>query len=533
MNPKVSICIPAFKQPELLRRTLQSVIIQSFDDYEIIITDDSPDVSVENIVKEFLPENKIRYYRNPTIKGSPENWNEAVRHASGEYIKILHHDDWFSGRDSLAEFVKMLDDNPAANLAFCSSIIHSHGKKTRKHSPTPRQLKKLKKNPYSLFHGNIIGAPSATIYRNILNMKYNEKLTWLVDVDYYIRYLKEDTNFTFKSKPLICTTDGASHQVSGDCINNKKLQLFEYGYLFKNIPRKYRFNLANIIFLLKLIRKFKVRKTEEFVAAEVETPIPIIIKYLLFISNIVPLFAFKSWNKSTASIGFIVNLLRFRHMNRFAQQRFSFLWKDLYPRLNDVSTSTDYDRHYIYHPAWAARILSQNKPVCHVDISSTLNFCTVVSAFVPVKFYDYRPADLKLSNLSSEAADLTDLPFADCSIQSLSCMHVVEHIGLGRYGDMLDPDGDLKAISELKRVLAEGGSLLFVVPIGKPKIMFNAHRIYSYDQIVNYFSELELQEFALIPENSADGGLLRNASGKMADAEAYGCGCFWFKKRVR
>jgi SAM-dependent methyltransferase len=150
-----------------------------------------------------------------------------------------------------------------------------------------------------------------------------------------------------------------------------------------------------------------------------------------------------------------------------------------------------------------------------------------------MKFYDYRPADIQLSNLSAEPVDLLALPFEDQSISSLSCMHVVEHVGLGRYGDRLDPDGDLKAIAELKRVLAPGGSFLFVVPVGKAKVMFNAHRIYSYQQIIEYFSDLELVEFALIPDDPQQGGLVKDATSQMADAQNYGCGCFWFRKRAR
>ena len=109
-------------------------------------------------------------------------------------------------------------------------------------------------------------------------------------------------------------------------------------------------------------------------------------------------------------------------------------------------------------------------------------------------------------------------------------MHVIEHVGLGRYGDPIDPDGDLKAIAEIKRVLAVGGDMLFVVPIGKPKVIFNAHRIYSYDQIIMYFKGLKLITFALIPDNPGDGGLIEPADKKMADAQTYGCGCFWFRK---
>jgi len=198
--------------------------------------------------------------------------------------------------------------------------------------------------------------------------------------------------------------------------------------------------------------------------------------------------------------------------------------------LNDKTATTSFDRHYVYHTAWAGRILARTNPEYHVDISSFIYFGALVSSFIPVRYYDYRPADLKLDNLTSNAADLLRLPFDDGSVKSLSSMHVVEHVGLGRYGDLIDPAGDLKAIAELKRVLAEGGSLLFVVPVGKPKIMFNAHRIYSYEQVLDYFRGLHLKEFALIPDKPENGGLIYNVSKKETDSQNYGCGCFWFIK---
>lgn len=227
-------------------------------------------------------------------------------------------------------------------------------------------------------------------------------------------------------------------------------------------------------------------------------------------------------------IGFVKDYINFREKLKTTCRYFLIRWQDRYPCLNDRTTKTGFDTHYIYHPSWAARIIAYTRPELHVDISSTLHFCSIISAFIPVKYYDYRPADLYLPNLTCDAADLMALPFTDRSIQSLSCMHVVEHVGLGRYGDPLDPNGDLKAISELERVLALDGNLLFVVPIGQPKIMFNAHRIYSYEQIVSYFSGLELKEFSLIPDDPKVEGLIQNATKEMADAQTCGCGCFWF-----
>jgi len=227
------------------------------------------------------------------------------------------------------------------------------------------------------------------------------------------------------------------------------------------------------------------------------------------------------------AVRFFQYLGQFREVKKATGNRFPVQWKDAYPCLSDALKFTPFDQHYTYHPAWAARKLAQINPHEHVDISSILSFSSIVSAFVPVKFYDYRPAQLNLNNFSSAFADLLQLPFDNDAIESLSCMHTVEHIGLGRYGDSLDATGDLKAIAELKRVLKPGGNLLFVTPVGKPVIQFNAHRVYSFEQIAEYFSPLVLKEFSLVPDA---GGLIENADPNMVAQQQYGCGCFWFTK---
>jgi hypothetical protein len=222
---------------------------------------------------------------------------------------------------------------------------------------------------------------------------------------------------------------------------------------------------------------------------------------------------------------------QFSALYRSKQQRFLLRWDDRYPCLHDKTTETLFDYHYIYHPAWAARILAKTKPDYHVDISSSLHFCSIVSAFIPVKFYDLRPASIYLENLVTGYADLLSLRFENDSIPSLSCMHVIEHIGLGRYGDSLDPDADIIAMNELQRVISIGGDLLFVVPLGgTPKIMFNAHRIYSYDQVIGYFDKLELMSFSLITDFPGTKKFIDPASKTDADKCEYGCGCFWFRK---
>lgn len=106
-----------------------------------------------------------------------------------------------------------------------------------------------------------------------------------------------------------------------------------------------------------------------------------------------------------------------------------------------------------------------------------------------------------MPNLTSKHGDLTKLHFETNSVQSLSCLHTVEHVGLGRYGDPINPTGDIEAAKELSRVLAPGGTFIFVTPVGKPKIAFNAHRIYSYKQVLDLFPELIITEFSMVPDD--------------------------------
>jgi hypothetical protein len=201
-----------------------------------------------------------------------------------------------------------------------------------------------------------------------------------------------------------------------------------------------------------------------------------------------------------------------------------------YPCLTDRNASIPVEPHYFYHPAWACRVLREISPQNHIDISSIFSFAGNISAFFPTMYYEYQPPQVRLDGLTTDRIDLCALKFPDNSIKSLSCMHVVEHIGLGRYGDPLNPDGDLIAALELTRVLAQDGHLLFVIPMGeKPRLEFNAHRVYSYPQVIAMFPGLEVLEFACI----AKGGLTRHSNADSLKGEIYACGCFHFHKPAK
>lgn len=237
----------------------------------------------------------------------------------------------------------------------------------------------------------------------------------------------------------------------------------------------------------------------------------------------------KILRKTYRRIGFVSQYREFVKRNLEERPEFTADWSDRWPRLDDCTNHLPFDAHYVYHTAWAARVVAQLQPQKHIDISSYTYFATLVSAFVPVEFYDYRPAAIKLTNLTCGAADLCRLPFKDRSVESISCMHTIEHIGLGRYGDPLDACGDQRALAELERVVAPGGSLLVVVPVGKPRIQFNAHRIYDPDMIITSLAQLNLQSWAILPDDSSQ-GMMEQPSRKFALEQRYACGCFWFQR---
>lgn len=218
-------------------------------------------------------------------------------------------------------------------------------------------------------------------------------------------------------------------------------------------------------------------------------------------------------------------LQQLEEFKRYDDKRFEIKEEDLFLCTEDNTTVTNFDSHYIYHPAWAARIIKELAPRKHVDIGSTLHFCSILSAFVNTDFYDYRPAPLNLTNLTSGHADLTSLTFESCTINTLSCMHTIEHIGLGRYGDPIDPTADLKAINELKRVCAVNGTLLIVVPIGKRRIQFNAHRIYDPFDMITYMEGFKLNQFSFVND---EGEFIDDTDISKAQNQKYACGCYWF-----
>jgi len=222
-------------------------------------------------------------------------------------------------------------------------------------------------------------------------------------------------------------------------------------------------------------------------------------------------------------INYIKDWIRYSQLENNEKLRI----KNAFPCIYDKTKTTSIDTHYFYQDIWAFKKILKSKAKKHIDVGSRIYFVGVLTAITKVIFIDIRPLVTNLNNFESRKGNILTLPFEDNSIKSLSCLHVAEHIGLGRYGDTLDPRGSIKACEELQRVLAKKGNLYFSLPVGKPRTCFNAHRVHSPRQILRYFDELKLIEFSGIDDN---GRYIENIDTDVLEKSNYACGLFHFRK---
>lgn len=208
---------------------------------------------------------------------------------------------------------------------------------------------------------------------------------------------------------------------------------------------------------------------------------------------------------------------------------FPLRWSNAYPIFTERHAQAGSFSHYFWQDLWAARKIHERRPQRHTDIGSRIDgFIAHLLVFMPVEQLDIRPVDSPIRGLSFTQADATNLDnFADNSIDSLSTLHAVEHFGLGRYGDPIDPQACFKAMAALQRVLAPEGRLYFGTPVGRQRLEFNCQRIFSPRTILDRFSDLQLVSFSAV-----DDELQFHEDADPADFEncRFGCGLFEFTK---
>lgn len=261
-RPFISICIPAFKNEKFLSRLLDSIRIQEYRDFEVIISDDSPDLRLKGLVETYRKEFKILYIKNEKPLGSPANWNNAISHAKGEWIKIMHDDDWFNDSSSLHRF---------ANQAIKgqSSFIFSgfYKVKASDQSISKQQIGFidrlfLKRNPVYLLRKNFVGHPSTTLVKNENIKWYDERYKWVVDIEFYIRSFRKDSRYIIIKEPLV-NLGISDQQITSAVFRKPEVEIPENISLLNDISPGSLRNIFAYDYFWRFIRNLSVRNKEE------------------------------------------------------------------------------------------------------------------------------------------------------------------------------------------------------------------------------------------------------------------------------
>jgi hypothetical protein len=205
----------------------------------------------------------------------------------------------------------------------------------------------------------------------------------------------------------------------------------------------------------------------------------------------------------------------------------------LYPILAESDMEAAALRNdYFQQDLFVARRIFEAQPTGHIDVGSRIDgfVAHLLSFALPVRVVDIRPMTSVVRGLEFIQSDATRMSgFADQSISSLSSLHTVEHFGLGRYGDPIDPNACFAAMQSLARVLAPHGRLYFSVPIGRERVEFNAHRVLSPTRVATSFPGLDLVRFDVVVQG---GQLIEQAEPAEYEKVEYACGIYELTRSV-
>lgn len=223
--PFISVCIPAYQRTHYLERLLKSIAEQSFRDFEVILSDDSRDNSVEQLAKQYETKFILHYYKNDKALGTPANWNFSIKKARGEWIKLMHDDDWFASENALQHFAKAtVSQTKFIFSAYTNFFEKNQSSETVKLTNLWKQT--IGKEPATLIAKNVIGPPSVTLIHKSVTEQYDERLKWRVDTDFYERILRNEQSFYYINQPLVNVGISES-QVTQSCLYKPEVELPE------------------------------------------------------------------------------------------------------------------------------------------------------------------------------------------------------------------------------------------------------------------------------------------------------------------
>lgn len=513
-----------------LETTIKSFITQKIaSDVEYIVVDGMSEDDSQSVIERYREYIDLALIEKD--EGIFDAMNKGVDLANGDYTYFLNSGDVFANETVLSSIIDALKISKNRFNIICGKVdLYNEDK----------YLMTADLYPWIPHQGAFVKTEKLRSYR------FDKSFKIYGDLDLWTRMKKEgDYSIFYIDKPIanfklggIGNNPNNLGQQYEDRIKYLKkhnyyaimawthieffLNIFFYSILGKNIYLKYRKIISRPKKIIKRMLNFKFMNVFTYrIALHLNGTFPFLYPFIKILKL----------NPFRALYDYYSDLNAYNKCN---SDLFPASFRESYPQLYDrYDNSGNLPKHYFYQDLWAARKVYSFQVDQHFDIGSRVDgFISHCLVFTQVTMIDIRPLNHNVEKLNFIQTNATNmLEIKDNSINSLSTLHAVEHFGLGRYGDPIDDKGYLKAMNELKRVLSYGGNLLFSVPVGRQRLMFNAHRIFDPRYIIEVFlsgtNSLQLVEFSVIDDRDL---YIENANPEKYVSSDYSCGLFHFRK---
>jgi SAM-dependent methyltransferase len=529
--------------------------IEGQEQIEVLLLHNAPTKNELALINHHLPTlNFVRHIIIPERETLYRTWNRGIELSAGEYITIWNVDDVRFPR-SILQQAQALDNNPQASMAYGDIwLSDQYGVQGAKKTDSPIDNRRTHKKFLSGYYASCFQMWRKSVHSVI--GYYDEQFKCVADFDFQIRLalryslvkVSEPLGIYFENRP-----DKLSHNGLQELENNivyLRYGVYEKVNLFSDKLSRTQYRKDEFLFF-DAWHPVQEPKSFSFLHRAIGWNICIIKSTLKHIKiNLMKPF-FKRLYKTSVAYGFDPKKLRntlqssrnraFRaDMQEFLRQKGSdptFRWGTLYPTLSEGGEEGGTMKGAYFHgDLHVAQQIFEAHPQKHLDIGSrTDGFVAHVASFREIELIDIRPIHTQVKNICFRQADLMNLPedmldYCD----SISSLHVLEHFGLGRYGDPIDYLGHLKGIENITKILKKGGTFYFSVPMGPQRIEFNEQRVFSLSYLIQILSvNYTIHAFSYVNDK---GDLIKNAtltdSAVQSDFSCwYGCAIFTLIKK--
>ncbi|PIP53410.1 hypothetical protein COX08_01135 [Candidatus Beckwithbacteria bacterium CG23_combo_of_CG06-09_8_20_14_all_34_8] len=556
-DPLVSIIIPVYNGSNYLKEAIDSALGQTYPNIEVLVINDgsSDNGKTEQVAK--IYGNKIRYLLKKN-GGVATALNYGIEKMKGEWFAWLSHDDIYEPY-KISELVKYIDNHPDAKILYTDyQLVNEKGAHLHDVSVKPKKTNNMQLRLIDSYPLNGCAMLiKKECFDKVGN--FDESLRTTQDYDLWFRLSKHynyDYVPISSIRSRLHSEQGSHTYAGADEADNLYLKIIKQ-ILLSEIKKEY--GNKSISRLLHVVRVYKgrgyahssieaIKKAKlisdkisiDWIYTRIYCSIPVSVsrriillrqkleKYVFgftgkikkllkkmnkitqylrntykyfwvisatytFISVIKGYFKFSTFELITKLDWYLKNYNNYQILKN--NTAFKSKAKYFYPCLDDKTTDTPIEPIYFYQNSWAASKLFELKPKKHVDVGSSASAIGIISQYVPTTMVDIRPLEVRLNNLTFIKGSILKLPFKDNSLETISSICVVEHIGLGRYGDKLDGFGSEKAIKELCRVVKRKGYIIISVPVDVGnRVYFNAHRAFARNYILELFSGFTIVE---------------------------------------